>query len=330
MLQARLPVCVPDHRGHGPVWLSWVHNQPNIRMTQPYRANHAVLRRLLVLLGTGALLLAAAMPAAADPFTYELANWSTQFSREVSDQLNVPIEHQQQVFIRVQQALSDANLGTLSAQTFVVIDRSPQVQAAFVLLLSPANGWQWLGATTVSTGKPGGFEHFFTPLGVFLHTPDNPDFRSEGTYNSNHIRGYGERGMRVFDFGWQLAERGWGTGGSSKMRLAMHATDPERLVQRLGTVASEGCIRIPAQLNRFLDTHGVLDADYEAAATAGQPSRVLRADRLPLLWPGRYLVIIDSGTTERPAWSQAAMPLAAPKPSVSAPDTRHPPGKKPR
>jgi hypothetical protein len=285
---------------------------------------------MLIMFGAGALVLAVAMPATADPSTYALANWRTQFSREVGEQLNVPLEQQQQIFKHVQQALADANLGTLEAQTFVVIDRSPQVQAAFVLLLSPANGWQWLGATAVSTGKPGAFEHFFTPLGVFLHTPNNPDFRSEGTYNSNHIRGYGERGMRVFDFGWQLAERGWGAGGSSKMRLAMHATDPDRLARRLGTVASEGCIRIPAKLNRFLDTHGVLDADYEAAATANQPARVLRADRLPLPWPGRYMVIIDSETSERPAWSQAALPPTAPSPPTSAPDSRHPPGKKPR
>jgi hypothetical protein len=282
------------------------------------------------MIGACALLLGSATPVAADPFTYLLANWRTQFFREVGDQLEVPLEQQQLVFNQVQQALVDANLGTLEAQTFVVIDRSPQVQAAFLLLLSPANDWQWLGATAVSTGKPGTFEHFFTPLGVFLHTPENPDFRSEGTYNSNHIRGYGERGMRVFDFGWQLAERGWGGGGSSKMRLAMHATDPDRLVQRLGTVASEGCIRIPARLNRFLDTHGVLDADYEALAAAGQSPRMLRADRQPLLWPGRYLVVIDSGASERPAWSQAALTSASPRPPASAPDSPHPPGKKPR
>jgi hypothetical protein len=291
---------------------------------------HIANSGLRALFGAGIVLLAVAVPVAADPLTYMLANWRTQFFREAGDQLNVPPEQQQQVFVQVQQALADANIGTLEAQTFVVIDRSPQVQAAFVLLLSPANEWQWLGATAVSTGKPGSFEHFFTPLGVFLHTPDNPDFRSEGTYNSNHIRGYGERGMRVFDFGWQLAERGWGAGGSSKMRLAMHATDPERLVQRLGTVASEGCIRIPAKLNRFLDTHGVLDANYEALSTAGHSPRVLRPDRKPLPWPGRYLVIIDSNVSERPAWSQAALPLAVPHQSANAPDNRHPPDRKPR
>jgi hypothetical protein len=271
---------------------------------------HSILRGLPAMLGVGALLLAAAMPVAADPFTHLLANWRAQFAREVDDELDVPPEVQQQVFTRVQQALADANLGMLPAQTFVVIDRSPQVQAAYVLLLEPDQGWQMLGATKVSTGRPGSFEHFYSPLGVFLHTPDNPDYRSEGTYNSNHIRGYGERGMRVFDFGWQLAERGWGKGGSSKMRLAMHATDPERLAQRLGTVASEGCIRIPATLNRFLDMHGVLDADYETLATEGQPPRVLRKERQPLTWPGRYMVIIET--------------------PFSAPDNRHPPDKKPR
>jgi hypothetical protein len=270
------------------------------------------------------------MPAAADPFTYTLANWRTQFYREVDNKLDVPLAQQQEVFTRVQQALADADLGTLGEQALVVIDRSPQVQAAFVLLRSPDKGWQWLGATPVSTGRPGGFEHFYSPLGVFLHTPDNPDFRSAGTYNSNHIRGYGERGKRVFDFGWQLAERGWGAGGSSKMRLAMHATDPERLAQRLGTVASEGCIRIPATLNRFLDTHGVLDADYEALATTGQAPRILLADRQPLPWPGRYLVIIDSQTSERPAWSPVAQQPAAPRSALSAPGNRHPPDKKPR
>jgi hypothetical protein len=270
------------------------------------------------------------MPACADPFTHTLANWRTQFSREVADELDVPQEQQQQVFTRVQQALADAGLGTLAAQTLVVIDRAPKVQAAFVLLHSPEKGWQWLGATAVSTGKPGTFEHFVSPLGVFLHTPENPDFRSEGTYNSNHIRGYGEQGMRVFDFGWQLAERGWGAGGSSKMRLAMHATDPQRLAQRLGTVASEGCIRIPATLNLFLDSHGVLDADYEALAATGKPMRVLRPGRQPLPWPGRYLVIIDSQASERPAWSPLAQLRAPPAATVSVPNSRHPPDRKPR
>ena len=67
-------------------------------------------------------------------------------------------------------------------------------------------GWDWVGATAVSTGKTGTFEHFLTPLDDLAHTLDNPDFRAEGTFNKNHIRGYGLRGRRTFDFGWQTAD----------------------------------------------------------------------------------------------------------------------------
>ena len=87
------------------------------------------------------------------------------------------------------------------------------------------------------------------------------------------------------------------------MRFQMHATDPSVLEARLGRVESEGCIRIPATLNVFLDRHGILDADYEAAAANGKPQWVLKPDRQPIPWPGRFLVIVDSQAAERPAWS---------------------------
>ena len=44
-------------------------------------------------------------------------------------------------------------------------------------------------------------------------------------------------------FGWVIAERGWGAGGMSPMRLQMHATDPDRLEPRLGRAESKGWIR---------------------------------------------------------------------------------------
>ena len=234
-----------------------------------------------------------------------LQELNAQFARQVDHRLALPLPEQQRYIGLVQAALAQAGLVALPAQAFLAVDRSPQVQAAFLLLRTEAGQWHWVGATAVSTGKPGGFEHFITPLGVFLHSPDNPDYRSEGTYNENHIRGYGVRGMRVFDFGWQLAERTWGKGGSSPMRLAMHATDPERLEARLGSIASEGCIRIPASLNHFLDHYGVLDADYEAALAQGKTLRVMLPDRQPLAWPGRYLVVLHSGAQVRPPWSSA-------------------------
>jgi hypothetical protein len=247
-------------------------------------------------------------------------NWSERFSIEVDHRLDVPVPDQQRYIGLLQQSLTQAQLAAHEAQAFIVVDRSPRIQAAFVVLLTPSGDWHWIGATAVSTGKTGRFEHFLTPLGVFAHHPGNPDYRSAGTYNSNHIRGYGSRGMRVFDFGWQTAQRGWGNGGTSKMRLAMHATDPTVLEPKLGSVASEGCIRIPATLNVFLDRHGLLDADYESASKRGENIPVLKHDRRPIAWPGRYMVIIDSNATERPLWSPApnsklfAHPVIAAKP----------------
>jgi hypothetical protein len=263
---------------------------PSVRRLQPW------VLGLVLLCG-----LAHANPV--DPSAEALVEWSGRFAREVDHRLDVPLADQQQYIVLLRQTLTEANLPDPAAQAFLLVDRSPQVQAAFIVLRTQAGGWYWVGATAVSTGKTGTFEHFLTPLGVFAHTLDNPDFRAQGTFNKNHIRGYGLRGMRVFDFGWQVAERGWGAGGTSKMRLQMHATDPRVLEPHLGRVASEGCIRIPATLNVFLDGHGILDADYEQAQASGNVQWVLKRDRQTIAWPGRYMVIVDSKTIDRPPWS---------------------------
>lgn len=229
--------------------------------------------------------------------------WTEQFAREVDRRLDVPIADQQRVLLLLETALGEAGLQHPPAQAFVVVDRSPLVQAAFIVLRTQAGDWHWIGATAVSTGKVGSFEHFLTPLGVFAHSLDNPDYRAEGTFNKNRIRGYGVRGRRIFDFGWQDATRGWGAGGISTMRLQMHATDPTVLEPRLGRVASEGCIRIPATLNVFLDHHGILDADYLQALSNGAALWVIKPGQQTIPWPGRYMVIVDSEAGERPAWS---------------------------
>jgi hypothetical protein len=232
-----------------------------------------------------------------------MSGWIERFAREVDHRLDLPQMDQQRYILLLQQSLSDDIRVDPVGQSFVLVDRCPQIQAAMVIVQTQAGRWHWLGATAVSTGKTGTYEHFLTPLGVFAHTLDNPDFRANGTFNKNHIRGYGLRGRRVFDFGWQLAERGWGDGGKSKMRLQMHATDPRVLEPRLGRVASEGCIRIPATLNLFLDIHGVLDADYEAAVARGAKLWILKSHRETISWPGRMMVIVDSQAVERPPWS---------------------------
>jgi hypothetical protein len=242
--------------------------------------------------------------AVAEPVDNQsLSDWSEQFVREVDHRLDVPLPEQSRYLAMIDEVLADANLQQLATQAFVLVDSSLQVQTAMVLVRKEDGTWTWIGAAAVSTGKVGTYEHFVTPLGVFPHSLENPDFRAEGTFNKNHVRGYGLRGRRVFDFGWQVGERGWGDGGTSKMRLQMHATDPHVLESRLGRAASEGCIRIPATLNVFLDAHGILDADYEAAAVSGQSLWILKPGRTTIPWPGHYMVIVDSKTAERPAWS---------------------------
>jgi hypothetical protein len=230
--------------------------------------------------------------------------WRARFERDVTRRWTVPAAEQACYIERLHAALACAGHDAEQPQALLLVDRHPQVQAIFVLWRLPGRPWSWLGAAPVSTGQVGAFDHFRTPLGVFLHGPATPDFRAEGTFNAQGIRGYGARGLRVFDFGWVLAERGWGRGGWSPMRLQMHATDPQVLEPRLGRPASKGCIRISTALNRFIDRHGLLDADYEAAHAAGLRQWILRGDRETLPWPGRWLVVVDSGRNERPDWAR--------------------------
>ena len=152
-----------------------------------------------------------------------------------------------------------------------------------------------IGGSKVSTGQAGRRGYFITPIGAFLHTDDILDYRALGTFNENHIRGLGLKGMRVWDLGWQTAERGWRVErDTAEIRLLMHATDPDYLEQRLGRPASEGCVRIPAAMNRFLDLHGVLDADYERALRLdGRLAGILLRDRQPTSLAGDALVVVE-------------------------------------
>ncbi|RKU01673.1 hypothetical protein C7H84_19800 [Burkholderia sp. Nafp2/4-1b] len=229
-----------------------------------------------------------------------------RFTQEVTRRLNVPANEQRAYGARLQNALDDANLGDLAGEYVAMVDRAPNVQALFIYFrATPKNAWLLIGAAPVGTGWPGQYDHFLTPLGVFHHSPDHMDFRAEGTTNDNGIRGYGQRDMRIFDFGWVDGERGWGKGGKSPMRFQMHATDPDRLEPLLGIRHSKGCVRIPASLNTFLDRHGILDDDYQARVEAGKSLWVLRHDRDITPIAGRYLVVIDSERKTRPAWSPA-------------------------
>ena len=185
-------------------------------------------------------------------------------------------------------------------QLLVVVDRNPDLQQMRIVLARPDGPWASLGGTKVSTGQMGRRDYYLTPTGVFLHTDLILDWRAEGTFNAQHIRGLGLKGMRVWDFGWQRAGKGWGTGEEGDIRLLLHATDPDYLERRLGRPASKGCVRVPAAMNRFLDRHGILDADYERASKDDPRfEALLLPDRTPTPLAGDALVIVDSA--EAPA-----------------------------
>lgn len=219
-------------------------------------------------------------------------------AREVPRLVSFPPARRQALIGGAQAVLaaSDGSLRIDRAQVVLVVDRNPRVQELALVLARPDAPWEVLGGVHVSTGQSGRKYYYITPTGVFMHTADILDYRAEGTFNENHIRGIGLKGMRVWDFGWQWAHKGWqGNGDWGQIRLEMHATDPEFLESRLGRPASEGCVRIPAAMNVFLDRHGVLDMDYEQQAVQDVRYRaLLSSQRSPTPLAGHAMIVMDS------------------------------------
>ena len=200
-------------------------------------------------------------------------------------------------------------------QVVLVVDRSPKVQRLWITVTMPGSKTlESLGSVHVSTGKPGRKEHFRTPVGVFINDTNILGYRAQGTYNENHIRGIGVRGMRVWDFGWQTTDD-WRTPRAlMAVRMEMHATDPSVLEPRLGRWDSEGCIRIPSRFNSFLDQSGLIDAKQrEAAQQARRFAALLPKHTTPSPLAGQTLVVVD--TSE---------PDAAPSDPVRAQMIEHP------
>ena len=230
------------------------------------------------------------------------AQMKALFEAEVDQRVQLSAEDLEAYSASLTTSLRAAGIAELTPQFVALVDRNPKAQIFLLLWSQPGEKPLLIGATPVSTGKPGAYDYFETPLGVFRHHPGNPDYRAEGTRNDNGVLGYGEKGTRIYDFGWQLGRRGWDNGGLSAMRLQMHATDAELLEPLLGAARSKGCVRIPLSLNHFLDHHGILDADYEAAAALGAKLPILLPSRAPVSNAGRYLVVVDHPRTEPAAW----------------------------
>jgi hypothetical protein len=227
-----------------------------------------------------------------------------EFERLVSKRLAASPEAFETYSGLAQDQLRLAKVSLDRDQFVIVVDRNVNVQAALLYVMGPSGTFA-VGATPVSTGVKGKKTHFVTPVGVVANSLDNPSFRALGTKNENGFRGYGRKGMRIWDFGWTPAEKGWGTPEVRDIRFQMHATDPDSAEPRLGHPASEGCVRVSAGFNQFADRFGVLDADYLAAEVAGQHLWVLPTERVTTGLSGRYLVVVDSGAKERPHWDVA-------------------------
>jgi hypothetical protein len=217
-------------------------------------------------------------------------------ARQVPKIIVLPPQSQAAVVARTAHVIETSGMVIDQPQLLLAVDRNPAIQEIHLVLARPAGErWEVIGSAHVSTGKPGRREHFKTPIGVFLNDASILGYRAQGTYNENHVRGLGVHGMRVWDFGWQTTEN-WRTAGTTtQIRLEMHATDPDVLEPRIGRPDSEGCVRVPTALNRFLDHYGVIDADLErAAATDLRFRALLPADREPTAIAGHALVVYDS------------------------------------
>ena len=254
--------------------------------------------------------------------TVEVLRLRDSFQHEVRNAIGPDPIRDNNWILLARAALAGRNTTLDHPQLVVVVDRNPRIQQLMVIAASPSDTWRVIGGGTISTGQTGRFDHYVTPTGVFHVTDAILGYRAEGTLNENGIRGLGAKGMRVWDFGWQVAKKGWaevaGKPESTPIRFMLHATDPDKLEQRLGRPASQGCIRMPATLNRFLDRHGVIDAEYERVAVTDIRFRaLLLSDREPSLLAGDMLIVVDSSppTLSRPGLQTAVK---------AAPDLRRP------
>lgn len=225
----------------------------------------------------------------------ETAVISTALAAEVPRPVSLSAARQQTLIALARKMAVADHFTIRRPQLLLIVDRAPQGQTLSLTLARPEGAWSILGTRAVSTGKPGRREHFKTPVGVLLNDGSELGYRAQGTYNENHIRGLGVKGMRVWDFGWQTSEDWRSPGATMQVRVEMHATDPAVLAQRLGRADSEGCIRIPAALNVFLDRHGIIDADIERLAEQDAGYRALLSRQLqPTPLAGDAVIVVDS------------------------------------
>lgn len=214
----------------------------------------------------------------------------TLYKTEVITSINTPEEKEN--LIKVMSATMNQGNPLMGNQYFVIADRNPQKQNFYIAYYNATlNKVELSEPAKISTGSTRK-KHFITPLGWFENLPEHGSYRAMGTKNENGVRGYGSKGMRVWDFGWHPAQAGWKKEPYIiDIRLQMHATDPDIMEPRLGKPDSQGCVRVQSKLNNFLDKYGILDKKYEEVSPAAW---VLRKDRLPVKEAGSFLLVIET------------------------------------
>ena len=92
------------------------------------------------------------------------------YETHVHARLAVPTAETRRYALLAEEALTRAGVTLAQPQYLAVVDRDPWVQAFLLLWRSAPGAYVLVGASPVSTGRPGTFDHFQTPLGVFEHT----------------------------------------------------------------------------------------------------------------------------------------------------------------
>ena len=98
------------------------------------------------------------------------------FQHDVDMRIELPQEAQVQYAELLEDTLNKASTSIEVSQYVMLVDRNPNVQVIFLYwldALSSSDRWRFIGASPVSTGRPGRFDHFITPLGIFAHTLKN-------------------------------------------------------------------------------------------------------------------------------------------------------------
>lgn len=213
-----------------------------------------------------------------------------EFAERIGNTVKIEAAYRNGIFQDALRRISAAGLE--ESQYFLYADRNPNRQLLFVFFFDGENKEIIeIGRSKISTGNPQRKgDYFFTPVGVFRNTVENSSYRALGTKNEQGWRGLGEKGSRVWDFGWQRSYKIINnTRVFIDIRLLLHATDPDFGEQRLGEQDSKGCIRISGSLNKFLDHFGIIDKDYEKKRHWS-----LEENRKPVLYQGEYLLVGDS------------------------------------